>query len=295
MAIDPAAAVGSDLGTVSCTWTASDVLLHHLAIGAGSRPGDEMSPQALRLTYDDPPPLVLPSFAVVVPTFHVEAPPSVAIPGCSFELSQVVHGSQSVTVHAPIPATGTAEVTTRVVDLWDKGSAAVVWREGEARSPVGDLLWTVRDSMFVRGEGGWGGPRGTSAPSTPPDREPDARLTHHISPQQALLYRLCGDRNPLHADPASARAAGFPRPILHGLCSFGIALERLVSNLLDGDPRNVASYAARFAGVAFPGDTLEVRAWREGATLVAEAVVATGERAGAPVLADVRLATRSAL
>jgi acyl dehydratase len=144
----------------------------------------------------------------------------------------------------------------------------------------------VRSSIFVRGEGGWGGERGTSTAVAVPERDPDLVTTYDVTPQQALLYRLCGDRNPLHADPDFAKSAGFPAPILHGLCTWGIVLRELTDGLLGGDASRVSSYGARFAGVVFPGETIRVSGWLEGDQVVASATIADGERDGSPVLAD---------
>lgn len=290
MPIDPLRAIGADIGTVSFSWTETDVLLYHLAIGAGSRPGDHLSPAALRYTVDGPGLQVLPSFGVVAPTLHATDPPPLDLPGCDINLAQVVHGSQSISVTAPLPTSGSATVSTRITDVWDKGKAAVIWQEGVAKAESGEELWTTRSSIFVRGEGGWGGDRGGSQQVMPPGREPDAETTYDVTPQQALLYRLCGDRNPLHADPDFAKAAGFPGPILHGLCSYGIVLRELTDALLDGDATRVAGFTGRFTGVVFPGETIRVRGWRYGDRVVASATVAGGgERDGAPVLSDVLL------
>ncbi len=289
MPIDPSVAIGADLGQRSFSWSSSDVLLYHLGIGAGARPGDQLDPAVLRWTTDGADLQVLPSFGVVAPTFHQTEAPSVAMPGVEISLGQVVHGSQAITVHAPIPTAGSATQTTTLTDVWDKGKAAVIWQEAVVRSAEGQDLWTTRSSIFVRGEGGFGGDRGTSDPVERPDRSPDADTTYAISPQQALLYRLCGDRNPLHSDPAFAAAAGFPAPILHGLCSYGITLRELTTALLDGDAARVAGFAVRFSGVVFPGETLRVRGWHEDGRILAEATVAGGERDGAPVLGDVVL------
>ena len=190
-----------------------------------------------------------------------------------------MHGSQSIAVAGPIPTAGSATLRTRISDVWDKGRAAVIWQEGVATSETGEALWTTRSSIFVRGEGGWGGDRGSSQPVAVPDRAPDADTTYDVTPQQALLYRLCGDRNPLHADPDFAKAAGFPAPILHGLCSYGIVLRTVTDDLLDGDASRVAAFTARFAGVVFPGETIRVRAWREDAGIVVSATVARRGRA----------------
>ena len=287
MPINPSVAIGADLGSRTFSWTESDVLLYHLAVGAGSRPGDHLSPDALRYTLEGPALQVLPSFGVVVPTFHETDPPPLDLPGCDINLSQVVHGSQSIEVTGPLPTSGTATLATTLTDVWDKGKAAVIWQEGVATSETGEELWRVRSSIFVRGEGGFGGDRGSSEPVTVPEqREPDAVAAYDVTEQQALLYRLCGDRNPLHADPEFAKRAGFPAPILHGLCSYGIVLRELTDGLLAGDATLVRGFTARFAGVVFLGETIRVSAWREAGRIVASAVIAGGERDGSPVLAD---------
>lgn len=287
MPIDPARAIGAQLPDRAFEWTSSDVLLYHLAIGAGSHDGDNVSPRALRYTVDSEDLQVLPSFGVVAPTFHETDPPPLDLPGCDIDLAQVVHGSQEVVVHAPLPSTGEATLSTRISDVWDKGKAAVIWQEGTAVAADGTELWTVRSSIFVRGEGGFGGERGTSAAVEIPDRAPDLSTSYAVTPQQALIYRLCGDRNPLHADPEFAKAAGFPAPILHGLCTWGIVLREVTDGLLDGDAARIGGFRARFAGVVFPGETLHIRAWRTEDGIVIDARV--GDPSGTdprPALAD---------
>jgi acyl dehydratase len=287
MPIDPSVAIGAELPDRSFTWTSSDVLLYHLALGAGSRKGENLDPQALRYTLEGADLQVLPSFGIVAPTFHETDPPPLDLPGCDIDLSQVVHGSQEIVVHGPLPTSGEAIVKTRISDVWDKTRAAVIWQEGVATSPSGTPLWTTRSSIFVRGEGGWGGDRGSSTSVEIPDREPDADTTYDVTPQQAMLYRLCGDRNPLHADPAFAKTAGFPAPILHGLCSYGIVLREVTDALLDSDAGKVAGFSARFAGVIFPGETIRTRAWDIGEQIVVSATISgESERDGAAVLAD---------
>jgi acyl dehydratase len=281
MPIDPSVAIGAELGTHDFSWSESDVLLYHLAIGATD----------LSYTLEGPSLQVLPSFGVVAPTFHASEPPALDLPGCDIDLAQVVHGSQSIEVSGPLPTSGSATVTTRISDVWDKGKAAVIWQEGVATSTAGEPLWTTRSSIFVRGEGGWGGDRGTSQSVAPPDRAPDTDTTYDVWPQQALLYRLCGDRNPLHADPDFAKAAGFPSPILHGLCTYGIVLRTLVDRLLAGDATRARGFGVRFAGVVFPGETVRIRGWRDRDRVLGSATVAGGERDGSPVLADVVLTT----
>lgn len=277
MPIDPAVALGAELPERSFSWQASDVLLYHLGLGATD----------LHYTLETAGLQVLPSFGIVAPTLHATDPPPLDLPGCDIDLTQVVHGSQSIQVAGPLPTSGSATLRTRISEVWDKGKAAVIWQEGTASSPTGEVLWTVRSSIFVRGEGGWGGDRGSSVAVELPDRTPDADTTYDVTPQQALLYRLCGDRNPLHADPDFAKAAGFPAPILHGLCSFGIVLRTLTDALLEGDATRVRGFTGRFAGVVFPGETIRVRGWETAEGIVASATIAgDGDRDGAPVLAD---------
>ena len=283
MPIDVDVAMNAELEPVEFSWTSSDVQLYHLALGAGA---DPLAQRELRYLVDDTP-QVLPTFGNVAATFHMTTPPSVRFPGIDVELSRVLHASERIQVPAPLPPAGTARAVTRLTDIWDKGKAAVIWSETAVNAPDGTLLWTQERSIFARGEGGFGGERGPSAAGAPPDRAPDLEVALPILPQQALLYRLCGDRNPLHSDPEFAAAAGFPRPILHGLCTYGMTCKAIVDALLDGDAGAVAAYGARFAGVAFPGETLSVAIWKE-VGRVAATVVAPS-RDNAVVLSGVEL------
>ena len=238
---------------------------------------------------------MLPSFGIVAPTFHETEAPSLDMPGVDISLAQVVHGSQAVTLARPLPTSGRATLTTRISDVWDKGKAAVIVQESTAVDEVGQQLFTTRSSIFVRGEGGFGGDRGPSSAAEVPERDPDLSTTYAVTPQQALLYRLCGDRNPLHADPGFADGAGFPAPILHGLCSYGIVLREVLQGLLGSDVSRVAGFSARFAGVVFPGETIRTTAWQEGDRLLVRATIAAEgtERDGAAVLADAVVDLRS--
>jgi acyl dehydratase len=283
--IDPERAIGAELGEVSFSWTASDVLLYHLALGAGANAVDE---RELRYTYERDL-RVLPTFATVAENVRTEEPPAVSFPGVEIALDKVVHGTQAVTVHRPVPPEGKAVARTRIVDVLDKGTAAVIMNETVVTEPDGGPLWTAHASIFARGEGGFGGRRGSSERVRPPDRDPDSVVDIPTLPQQALLYRLCGDRNPLHADPEFARAAGFDAPILHGLCTYGIVAKAVTDAMLDADVTRVASFSARFAGIVVPGETLRVRIWRDGQRLLVTTSVP--ERGDAPVLADAVLTT----
>jgi len=283
MPIDLSVALGASLPEQQFSWTSSDVLLYHLALGAGS---DPLSERELRYATEKNL-QVLPSFAVVAPSVHETEPPKVSYPGIEIDLAAVLHGSQHITMHAPIPTDGKARSTARVAEVWDKGSAAVVVTETLVSDLDGNRLWTNRSSIFARGEGGFGGERGPSSGSGQPDRAPDHVIVARTTPQQALLYRLLGDRNPLHSDPEFAAAAGFPAPILHGLASFGIVLKSLVDTLLDADTARVASYGVKFAGVVYPGETLQTAVWREGNRYSFQTSVV--ERDHAPALADAEL------
>jgi acyl dehydratase len=284
MPINPEVALAAELDPIEFSWSSSDVQLYHLGLGAGA---DPMDPRELRYLVDDTP-QVLPTFGNVAATFHATKPPTVRFPGIDIELSRVLHASEQVSAPAPLPPSGSAKAVTRFTDIWDKGKAAVIWSETTATAPEGTVLWTQRRSIFARGEGGFGGERGPSGSgSAAPDRAPDLELEIAILPQQALLYRLCGDRNPLHSDPEFAAAAGFPRPILHGLCTYGMTCKALVDALLDADVAGVASYGARFTGVAYPGETLKAAVWKEDGRLLASVVAPA--RDNAAVLTGVEL------
>ena len=283
MPIDPERALGATLPERTFSWTASDVLLYHLGIGAGA---DPVEPRELRYAVEDDL-RVLPTFGVVAPTLRDTEPPKVELPGIDIDLASVLHGSQEITVPGPLSVAGIGVARGRIADLQDKGSAAVIVQETEVSDEHGTPLWTARSSIFARGEGGFGGPRGSASRVALPPRAPDLELLTPTLPQQALWYRLCGDRNPLHADPAFAASAGFDRPILHGLCTWGMVCKAVVDALLDGDVTQVRGYRARFAGIVFPGETLRTRVWRSDGEFVLTTTAA--DRADAPVLADALL------
>lgn len=281
MPIDPNVAVGADLGSVTFSWTPREVALYNLAVGGAADPMDTVGLQYV----DDTEPKVLPTFATVAASFNASEPPKVQFPGVDIDLAKVVHGSQEVQVHRPLPATGSATTRTRIAEVQDKGSAAVIIQESTTVDDDGAPLWTARSSIFAKGEGGFGGDRGSSNRIDYPDRAPDQVIEVPTLPQQALLYRLCGDRNPLHSDPAFAERAGFPRPILHGLCTYGTVCRTVVDEILGGEVGAVAGFGTTFAGVVFPGETLRVNAWEDGDRLLVTALVA--DRDDAPALGNV--------
>ena len=227
MALDPSAvgAVG-DVRTMS--WTSKDALLYAVGIGAGQ--------SELAFTTEntkDTAQVVYPTFAVVAGSGTHSAGQSAMAHAGSFNFAMLVHGSQAITLHRPIPVEAKATYQDRLVAMYDKGKAAVVVTEAEVKLESGEPLWTTRSSAFIRGEGGWGGDRGPSgAQNEPPaGAEPDHAITLQTSPDQAFVYRLSGDRNPLHTDPSFAALGGFDRPILHGLCTYGFTGRALLAEL----------------------------------------------------------------
>ena len=280
MPIDAAAALAAPPRTTEIAWEQKDVLLYHLGVGAGAlHPATD--PDELRYTYEKDL-QVLPSFVTVAGGGLAKAG-AFNQPGLDINLAQVLHGGQRIELHRPVPVAGQGVLTSRLAALYDKGKAAVLVMRSEAADDAGPL-WTCDTEIFVRGEGGFGGERGGSTRVAVPDREPEWQREIPIRHDQALLYRLSGDWNPLHADPDFAKLGGFDQPILHGLCTYGITLKAVVDTVLGGDAGRVRGYRTRFAGVFFPGETLRVRIWDEDAGLV---VTATSvDRADAPVLAD---------
>jgi acyl dehydratase len=176
----------------------------------------------------------------------------------------VVHGTQAVTLDREVPVDGKATLTSSIVAMYDKEKAGIIVTDTKAVSD-GEPLYTLRSALFIRGEGGFGGERGPSGPQNePPDRPPDHEVSDTTLETQALLYRLSGDRNPLHSDPRFAALAGFDRPILHGLCTYGFTGRALLHALCDSDPARIKHIEGRFASPVLPGDTLTTRAWLTG-------------------------------
>ncbi|GLP76836.1 3-alpha,7-alpha,12-alpha-trihydroxy-5-beta-choles t-24-enoyl-CoA hydratase [Mycobacterium antarcticum] len=256
MPIDPSI-VGSDLGSYRTSWDADDVILYHLGLGGGVPQTD-----AGELEYCLEDRLkVLPSFSVNGPMATMAA--VLALEGVSFPPTALLHGEHEMIVHQPLPRSATVTHSGRVAELWDKGKAALLVVEADTCAADGSTLVTNRYHAFIRGEGGFGGEKGGSRPVVLPDREPNASVHRPIMVQQALLYRLCGDKNPMHSDPATAKLGGFDVPLLHGLCTYGMALKAAVDELLGGDVTAVAKYSTRFAQPVFPGETLQIDMWRE--------------------------------
>ncbi|MFC9619722.1 MaoC/PaaZ C-terminal domain-containing protein [Streptomyces sp. NPDC056930] len=284
MPIDAEKAVAAEPRSTRISWDHKDVQLYHLGIGAGADPDrtdPATDPGELRYTLESRL-QVLPSFATVAGA-GAGVVGGLSSPGIDVDLAAVLHGGQSVRVYRPIPVTGSAVQTSKVAAVYDKGKAAVLVLRTEAADDEGPL-WTNDAQIFVRGEGGFGGERGPSERVAYPAVAPDRVVERPIRPDQALLYRLSGDWNPLHADPEFARLAGFDRPILHGLCTYGMTLKAVTDTVLGGDVTRIRSYRTRFVGVVFPGETLRIRMWTGKDHVRVE--VRAVERDDAPVLGD---------
>ncbi len=245
-------AVGYTSEPSNVSWTSKDALLYAVSLGAGT---DEL--QYTTENTKDVDQQVLPTFPVVL-----GGGGSAMAKIGTFNPALLVHGSQSVTLHKPLPVAGKVTVVGKITGMYDKGKAAVVATESVATGEDGEPLYTTGSSAFIRGEGGWGGDRGPSGPqNVPPDRAADHSVTYATSPDQALLYRLNGDRNPLHSDPSFAAIGGFDRPILHGLCTYGFTGRALVHSLCGGESSKFRHVEGRFTSPVIPGETLTINIW----------------------------------
>jgi acyl dehydratase len=284
MPIDPSKALGAELGAGSYQWDRDQVILYHLGVGAGDPPTD---PGELEYTYEKNL-KVLPSYGVI-PVFGALGNLG-STPGLDFNFAMLLHGEQDLEIHQPIPPEAKVTSTGRVKEIWDKGKGALVVLEVETRDDAGAPLFTNRFSLFLRGEGGFGGEPGPKAGNVPPQRDPDGVIHVKTLPQQALIYRLSGDKNPLHADPDFAKLGGFDKPIVHGLCSYGVVCKAIVDKVLAGDTNRVARWQARFAGVGYPGETYRISHWREGDVIF---VQADSQERNAPIISNAAITVRS--
>jgi acyl dehydratase len=255
MALDPNV-VGVPGEPQERSWTSKDALLYAIGVGAGL--GDPL--HELEFTTENSIGIrqqVLPTFAVLIASARPGGGPL-----GDFDPALLVHAEQGFELHQPLPVEGTVRATATVTGIYDKGSGALVVTETTAADAVtGQQLVTSRSGLFIRGQGGFGGPRGDSEPWQLPERAPDVQITQQTRPEQALLYRLSGDRNPLHADPQFAARGGFQRPILHGLCTYGFTGRALLHALCDSDPARFRSMSGRFTSPVLPGDPLVVAVW----------------------------------
>ncbi len=262
MPINPDA-VGATSEPTRTSWTSKDALLYAVGVGAGQEPLEEL--QYTTENSADVDQKVLPTMAVVLGFgggFDKIG---------SFNPAMLVHGEQSIELHREIPVEGEIETVGEITGIYDKGKGAVVVSESRSTlvsastNQPGEALFTKTMSAFIRGEGGWGGDRGPSNDWEKPDRDADVSVTYTTRPEQALIYRLSGDRNPLHADPSFASMGGFDRPILHGLCTYGFTGRALLHGLCGGDSSRFTSMYGRFSSPVFPGESLTIDMWRTGA------------------------------
>jgi acyl dehydratase len=248
-------------------WTEKDSMLYALGIGMGS---DPMNTDELPFVYESG----LKAVPTMATTVAWGAGPGIGKMGINFLL--VVHGEQKVEFHKPLPTEASILATSRVVGAYDKGDkGAVIYNETVlADAKTGEKIATLTGSTFARGDGNFGGPSdGAPEPHEVPTRAPDLSVDIPTKPDQALIYRLSGDRNPLHSDPKIAAAAGFPRPILHGLCTYGITCRAVLQEYCGFDPAKIRSHQVRFSSPVFPGETITVDMWRDGDVVSFEARV----------------------
>ncbi|HEX4026701.1 MAG TPA: MaoC/PaaZ C-terminal domain-containing protein [Rhizomicrobium sp.] len=260
-----------------------DVMLYALGVGMGRDPLDASE---LPFVYENNGLKVVPTFASVINRGH--APPErQRMPQKSeINFALVVDGERRITVHKPLPPKCEVIAEERYLDILDKGEGkgAVLVQERVVREAASnDKLFTIVSSIFARGDGGFGGkPQGGPELHLIPERAPDLVKECDTRPDQAFLYALSGDRNPLHRDPAFAKMIGFPRPILHGLCSYGTACRAVLSTVAAYQPERIRQFDVRFSKPVFPGETLVVELWQDGGTISWRASVK--ERPGIIVL-----------
>ena len=279
MPINPDA-TGSAGQPAEFSWTSKDSLLYAMGVGAGVSDPTGFELEFTTENSNDVTQRALPTQVVVIgggstPSFG------------DFNPVHLLHAEQAITLHQPVPAAGTAVATGRVGPIYDKGKAALVYLETDVADVDGNLMWNTRSGLFIGGEGGWGGDRGPATEWHLPDRDADHVVAYPTRPDQALLYRLNGDRNPLHSDPTFAAAAGFDKPILHGLCTYGFTGRALLHALCDSDPARFGSMGGRFKSPVVPGETLEVHAWEEDGRVIFQT------RVGDRVVFDNGVMTRS--
>ena len=269
MPIDYEKLMGWRFEPIEHTYQDKDTILYALGVGFGTNVTDD---NELGFLYEDNL-VAMPTMASVLatPGFWLKDPET------GVDWKQVLHGEQFLAVHKPLPTAGTVTGELRVTNLIDKGAdkGAVLFLERILYdNATGDLLCTLSATTMLRGDGGFGGPEGkVPKPASIPDREPDLVCDLPTLTQAAAIYRLCGDRNPLHIDPAVAAAAGFDRPILHGLCTYGVACHAILKSVCDYRPEAVRSFNVRFSAPVYPGETIRTQIWKQERSLAFRASV----------------------
>lgn len=256
-------------------WTSKDVMLY--ALGVGAKPQSDLD-----YVYEGKGPRVLPTYAVIPGMLSMGG----LVTNVEINLMMLLHGEQGITLHRELPPEAHVKVIGKVTAVWDKGKAAVIETEGVVEDEKGPLV-TTSATLFIRGAGGFGGERGpsTTGVNEPPDRKPDHVVKDHVQPEQGAIYRLSGDRNPIHIDPDFAKAAGFEAPFLHGLCTYGIVGRAILGSICGGDPKRFKSFTARFADQVFYGDDIITKIWITGP---GEAMVRAESQRGNTVLSQAK-------
>ncbi len=250
-------AVGTTGPESEISWTSKDSLLYALGVGAGAT---DPTGFELEFTTENTKDIAQKAF----PTQVVVLGGGGGLDFGDFNPAFLLHGEQSITLHQMLPAAGTAIGSGKVAAMYDKGKAALVMLETNVSDSDGNPLWTTTAGLFIGGEGGWGGDRGPASDWALPDRPADQITGYDTRTDQALLYRLNGDRNPLHSDPSFAAIAGFDTPILHGLCTYGVTGRALLHTVCDSNPAAFGSMGGRFKSPVLPGERLDVHMWQVG-------------------------------
>ena len=264
MPLDPTA-VGAQSAPRTSSWRSKDALLYALGVGAGVTDPTGFELEFTTENTNGVEQKALPTMCVVLGGGVGAGPDSPMAKIGTYNPALLVHGEQGFALHKPLPVEATVSSASRITGIYDKAKAALVVLENETTDTADDQpLFTTTTSLFIRGEGGWGGDRGPAGPSKVPERDADHVVTYATRTDQALLYRLNGDRNPLHSDPSFAAAGGFDTPILHGLCTYGFTGRALLHALCDSDPTRFKAMHGRFSSPVLPGETLDVHIWDEG-------------------------------
>ena len=255
-------AIGVDLPRASYRYSARDAVLYALGIGA---PADPLDQDELKFVYElsSRGYQVFPTFAVIFTRDLNQLFMSGEVAGIRYNPMMLVHGEQHLEILKPLPAAANVQSTLKIADIQDKGSGMLLHIDGESFDENGDGLALARWSVFIRGLGGYGGERGSGAKIATPDRAPDIVHEEKTRPNQALLYRLAGDHNPLHADPDMAAIGHYEKPILHGLCTYGFAARAILKHAGDNQADRLRSLSVRFSQHVFPGETLRTEIWRD--------------------------------